>query len=153
MRKIYFIVEEGEINIKTGLTEEQQELVKHRGRRWISNSPNKFSYNDRKLISIPIEIENVGMGGAAVNLRVGLNRTENEAKFITPMSLNPHRTLYLFIYAENPNNLNVGEYELAFYYNDILGNSYKQIFSINITEENGKIYLQLDFDSQQERIL
>ncbi len=151
LREIYFIVEEGKINIKTGLTEEQQELVKHRGRRWISNFPNRFSYKDRKLISTAMEIENVGPG-AAVNLRIGLNHKGNEAKFIPPRSLNSKKTLYLFIYAENPNNLNVGEYELAFYYNDILGNSYKQIFRIDIIEENENICLQLDLDSQQERI-
>lgn len=39
---------------------------------------------------------------------------------------------------------------MAFYYNDILRNSYKQIFSINIIEENENICLQLNFDSQKE---
>ena len=46
----------------------------------------------------PIEIEKVGIGGC--KFKSDLNCTENEAQFIAPMSLNPHKILYLFIYCK-----------------------------------------------------
>ncbi len=104
--EIYFVIEGGEVFVKTNLTKEQRDLLKQGGCRWISDSPNQFSFVDMDLVSIPLELYNVG-NGAAINLRIGLNPIATEHKYITPLMLKVGDMLYIHIYSENQNENNI----------------------------------------------
>lgn len=129
----YCILENGEITYKTGLTKDQQGLLDNGGMRWVSNA------NGRSLcavdnICVPFEIENVG-NGTAIRMRYGINRkNEKEKKYLPTISLKPSNPMMLHIFSEDcsKDSLNLGEYVLSFYYEDIYSNRYEQHFDITI---------------------
>lgn len=88
------------------------------------------------LVSVPLEVENVG-NGTAINLRIGLNKATNiKPVYITTINLKQNMTIYIHIFSENPTDNDLAEYNLEFYYNDIYKRKYAQkyIFSIKKTK-------------------
>lgn len=152
LNKIYYILEDGKISVKTSLTERQQKMISQYGYNWENDVPGKFSLKSVNLVSIPLELDNVG-NGPAINLRIGINKTDNvEPKYIIPVNLKVNQTLYLHIYAENETKDNIGNYLLEVYYCDIYQKQYRQVFKFSILEMNNKIYGEFNYDSKQEAV-
>lgn len=153
LKEIYFILENGEINIKSSLSKEQKQLLIQGGLKYVTTSSNSYSLCDVNLISVPLELENVG-NGAAINLRIGLNKCTNKTPvYITPMNLKQNILIYLHIFAENPTAKDFGDYDLEFHYNDIYKRHYVQKYRFTIKEDGKKILAKLDFGSHQDIIL
>lgn len=131
--KVYYVIENGIPTKKSNLTDEQREKVITGGGKIITNSPNAYTLQPIDYINLPCVLCNAG-NGAAINLRVGLNRKGNSKnEYLPPRPLNINQTFMLIIYAEGHNAENAGEYHLACYYEDILGNKYRQVFQVNIS--------------------
>ena len=76
LKEIYFIVENGNIDIKSSLSKDQQQTLIQGRFKYVATQTNSFSLCDVNLVSVPLEVENVG-NGAAINLRIGLNKATN----------------------------------------------------------------------------
>lgn len=152
LEKGFIIIQNEQIEYKRKLTERQEELVKNGGLEEINRDGIKSLY-DRKILSIPIELENVG-NGVALHFRVGLYKSkEEEPKFILPVDLKVGEKMYIHIFSENYNN-SIGEYTLGVYYEDILNNSYSQLFKFLIgkDETTGKLFSSLDLSGKQLKV-
>ena len=93
-------------------------------------------------VCIPFEIENIG-NGAAIRMRYGVNRkgtTEPDRKYLKPLSLKTNTPMLFHIFSENcsEGSVNLGEYVLSFYYEDIYSNKYEQHFDITIEYDQEK---------------
>lgn len=152
LREIYFIIKNGTVVIKNSLSKEQKQTLLQGGLKYIASEPNTFSLCDVNLISVPLEVENVG-NGAAINLRIGLNKMANSTPvYITPINLKQNTIIYLHIFSESTTTNDLGDYKLEFYYDDIFKQQYVQAYTFSIKEENKKMFAELDFDSQQKSI-
>lgn len=152
LKEIYFIIGNGNIDTKSSLSKDQQQTLIQGGFKYVSTQTNKFSFCDVNLVSVPLEVENVG-NGAAINLRIGLNKVANSKPvYITPINLKQNMLIYIHIFSENPTDNDLGEYNLEFYYNDIYKQRYVQKYVFSIKKEDNKIFAELNFDSEQEII-
>ena len=149
--KVFFVISSAGITAQKNLTEEQRKLLEHRGFRDIKDAMGTIGIHD-DLISIPCEVENVGIG-AAINIRVGFNRANGEKRYIRPIALKMGQTLYLHIFSINPPENMLGEYELEFQYEDIIGTKYLQKYPISFVRgKNNYINHTINLNStQQER--
>lgn len=141
LQDYYCILENGNIVYKTELTREQQKLVKNGGVKWVQ-SANGVDCIYTNCLCIPIEIENIG-NGAAIRMRCGINKKnilEKDRRYFPPLSLKTETPIMLHIFSEDcgEKSINLGEYVLEFYYDDIFSNRYKQEFNINITYDKEK---------------
>ena len=157
LQDYYCILENGNIIYKTGLTKEQQKLLKDGGTKWVQ-SANGASCVFVDYICIPIEIENIG-NGAAIRMRCGINKKsipEKDRQYLSPMSLKTETPIMLHVFSEDcgEKSANLGEYVLAFYYDDIFSNRYKQEFNINIiyNKEKHAPEVNIDMSHRQEMI-
>ena len=157
LQDYYCILENGNIIYKTELTKEQQKLLKDGGAKWIQ-SANGASCVLVDYICMPIEIENIG-NGAAIRMRYGINKKnipEKDRKYLSPMSLKTETPIMLHVFSEDcgEKSANLGEYVLAFYYDDIFSNRYKQEFNINIiyNKEKHAPEVNIDMSHRQEMI-
>ena len=153
LKEIYFILENGKINIRSSLSKEQKQFLIQGGLKYVSNASNSYSLCDTNFVSVPLELENVG-NGAAINLRIGLNKcTDKEPVYITPINLKQNALIYVHIFSESPAEKDFGDYNLEFHYNDIYKRHYVQKYGFTIKTEDNKIMAELDFGSQQDIIL
>lgn len=137
----YCILENGEIEYRTGLTKSQQKLLNDGGFRMVS-CEGRICAQVVDEVCIPFEIENIG-NGAAIRMRYGVNRkgtTEPDRKYLKPLSLKTNTPLMFHIFSENcsEGSVNLGEYVLSFYYEDIYSNKYEQHFDITIEYDQEK---------------
>ena len=147
--KAFFVISAKGITVQQNLTEEQRESLEHRGFRDIKDAMWTIGVHD-DLISIPCEVENVG-SGAAINIRVGFNRTNGEKKYIRPIALKTGQTLYLHIFSVNPPENMLGEYELEFRYEDIIGTKYLQKYPVSFSRgKNNYIHQTINLNSIQQ---
>ena len=152
LKEIYFIVENGNIDVKSSLSKDQQQTLIQGGFKYVATQTNSFSLCDVNLVNVPLEVENVG-NGAAINLRIGLNKATNiKPVYITPINLKQNMTIYIHIFSENPTDNDLGEYNLEFYYNDIYKRKYAQKYIFSIKKDESKIFAELNFNSAQEII-
>lgn len=151
VEKIYYIIEKGKITAKTGLTQEQEEKLKQGGWRWETNDSGTTQLICVDLVTLPLELENVG-NGAANRFRIGLNAQTTEEKalqYTTPMPLKVGETLYIHIYCEDGTE-SKGGYILDLVYEDIYANKYRQRYGIAIDNPNGTIHAWIDLGGNQE---
>ena len=149
--KAFFVISADGITVQQNLTSKQRESLEHCGFRDIKDATGTTTVQDN-LISIPCEVENVG-SGAAINIRVGFNRTNDEKRYIRPIALKMGQTLYLHIFSVNPPEKMLGEYELEFQYEDIIGTKYLQKYPVSFARgKNNYIHQTINLNStQQER--
>lgn len=151
VEKIYYIIEKGKITAKTRLTKEQDEKLKQGGWRWESNDSGTTQLICVDLVTLPLELENVG-NGAANRFRIGLNLSTTEEKlwqYTTPMPLKVGETLYVHVYCEDGIE-SKGSYILDLVYEDIYGNKYRQRYGITIDNPNDTIHAWIDLGCNQE---
>lgn len=157
LQDYYCILENGNIIYKTGLTKEQQKLLKSGCTKWVQ-SANGVSCVFVDCICMPIEIENIG-NGAAIRMRCGINKKntpEKDRKYLPSISLKTETPIMLHIFSEDcgEKSINLGEYVLTFYYDDIFSNRYKQEFNINVIYNKEKCApeITIDMSHKQEMI-
>lgn len=151
LNKVFIIIEKDKINYKKDLTDRQEELVKCGGLEE-EHRDGITCLVDRKIISAPIELENVG-NGVALQFRVGLNKIDDkDPKFILPLDLKIGEKMCLHIFSEYSNDI-IGDYLLEVYYKDILNNSYCQKFKFKIEKDGSqnRAFSSLELCSKQER--
>lgn len=154
IEKIYYIIEKGKITAKIGLTKEQEEKIKQGGWRWETNDSGTTQLICIDLVTLPLELENVG-NGAANRFRIGLNAqtTEEQAwQYTTPMPLKVGETLYVHVYCEDGVE-SKGNYILDLVYEDIYSNKYRQRYGIIIDNPNDTIHAWIDLGCNQESML
>ncbi len=131
----YYILNEGVIEIKDGLTQKQKELLESGGFIWrTNNGVSMLTASDH--ICHPMEIENVG-NGAAISFRIGFNRkkdNEKDWKYTYGIPVKVGEKIMIHIFSEDcgKQSQNLGEYVLDFQYKDIYGNKYSQMHDIKI---------------------
>ena len=145
----YCILTKGKIEYRTSLTESQQEFRDNGGRKIVPFKDVKNFYTIYG-ICVPIEIENIG-NGTAIRLRYGINRkeiNEKERRYLPTLSLKPSAPMMLHIFSEDCSreSLNLGEYVLSFFYEDIYSNRYEQHFDITIEYNQEKQYPVFSMD-------
>lgn len=151
LEKVFIVIENKEIKYKKELTERQEKLIQNGGLEEV-HKHGVSSLIDRRIVSVPIELENVG-NGVALQFRVGLYKIEEEKPgFVFPFDFKVGEKLCLHIFAEN-NYDSIGEYMLEVNYMDILNNSYCQKFEFNIkkNEVENKVFSTLDLSGKQIR--
>lgn len=137
----YCILDKGKIQYKTCLTKSQQELLNKGVMNWVPRE-NGGTMQVTNEICIPFEIENIG-NGTAIRMRYGINRKETrdaDRKYLPVISLKQSTPMMLHIFSEDcsKNSLNLGQYVLLFYYEDIYSNRYEQHFDISIEYDEEK---------------
>lgn len=137
----YCILDKGKLEYKTCLTKSQQELLNNGGMKWVPRE-NGGTMQVTDEICIPFEIENIG-NGTAIRMRYGINRKETrdaDRKYLPVISLKQSTPMMLHIFSEDcsKNSLNLGQYVLSFYYEDIYSNRYEQYFDISIEYDKEK---------------
>ena len=76
----------------------QKQLLEHFCSMWVPNGPNGKAYIKKDMLSIPLDVENVG-NGTAVNFRVGLNKKTTESLYMLPQALKQGRSMYIHIFS------------------------------------------------------
>ena len=151
IENIFFIISEDKIEVKNKLDSQQQYLLEHLGK---VKAPiqNGFAYGIKDMVSIPLEVENVG-NGTAVGFRAGFNRVNDEKKYLLPQFLKQGQGIYIHIFSSTPYDKISGDYTLEFYYEDIYGTKYKQQYSVivGIDKERGA-YNSISLYGKQEMI-
>lgn len=153
LERIYFIISGEEIKASRKLSKEQQVLLENNGNYAKEIASDSYAIMHRKMISIPIILENVGKG-VAVDFRVGVhlgNTKYNDEglKYTGPKHLTVGKTFYVNIYFED-----ISEYIEKIYfilricYENIYTQAYIQEYPISI--ENG--ILQLDLGQIQRKV-
>ncbi len=137
----YCILYKGKIEYKTGLTRSQQSLLDN-GRMRLVSSENGARIQVGDEICLPFEIENVG-NGTAIRMRYGINHKETkeeDRKYLPTLALKPGMPMMFHIFSEDcsKESLNLGQYVLSFYYEDIYSNRYEQHFNIIIDYDEKK---------------
>ncbi len=127
------------------LSEEQIELLKHKGFGWEKANIGEV-LKQRKYVSLPIKIENVG-NGTAVNFRLGINRANDEKKYLSPIALNVGQIFELHVIIEDLPSEEI-HYVLSMIYHDIFDNHYKQEFKLILKEKE----VLLNHEAKQERV-
>lgn len=153
VEKIYYIIEKGKITPKTGLTKDQEEKLQQGGMRWEANDSGTISLVCADLVTLPLELENVG-NGAAIRFRIGLNKhntDENDWQYLTPRPLKIGESLYVHVYCEDGEE-SKGSYILDMVYEDIYGNKYRQRYGVVIDNPNGIIHAWIDLGCNQESV-
>lgn len=147
--RIFFVINDENIEVKESLTQQQDNLLKKGGFSW-KQTAEGFALVNASFISCPIEIENVG-NGAAINFRVGFNRVNQKRLYVTPLQLKQNETLYIHIFSDSVTNNTLGDYELEFFYEDIYGTKYTQKYKLSVAKEKetGRTYNSIDFSGRQ----
>lgn len=138
----YCILDQGNIIYRTGLTKSQQEILDNGGMKWVTSNNGTSLQVVANEICVPLEIENIG-NGTAIRMRYGVNhkRTNKEdRKYLPTLSLKTGVPMMLHIFSDDcsKDSLNLGEYVLSFYYEDIYSNRYEQHFDINVEYDEKK---------------
>lgn len=151
--RIYFVIRGDDITPKYKLSREEKVLLENNGNYNKEFAKGCSSILHKKLISIPIILENVG-NGAAIDFRLGLHLggTKYNGKGITytvPKHLTIGKTFYLNIYFEDISEYaEKKQFVLRICYENIYTQAYIQEYTIDI--ENG--VLQLDLGQKQKRV-
>lgn len=142
LHEIFFILDNSKPQIQLSLTKQQRYYIETGGIVWENNQR-----IDKELVSISLEIENVGTG-LANDLRIGFNNKYDNGqlvdealyRYVYPIPLKVGQKINILIYAENKDGSNKGDYSLDFVYFDIYGNGYRQRYEVNISKENPDSY-------------
>lgn len=130
LEKCYIVIENNEIDYIKELTERQEKMVANDGWEGIGTDGSTKAYK-KNMVSVPIELENVG-NGVALHFIVGLYKAkDNKPKFILPLDLKVGDKMYLHIFSEDYTTC-FGEYILEVHYQDILNNKYCQRFEYKL---------------------
>jgi len=152
VEKIYYIIEKGQVSVKNHLTPQQNENVEKGGWRWETDASGTMQLMCIELVTLPLELENVG-NGVANHFQIGLNSSTTDEKFwnyTTPMPLKVGETLNIHIYCEDGVQ-SKGSYVFDLIYEDIHGTKYRQQYGIAIDNPNDTIHSWIDFEGNQEQ--
>ena len=153
IKKIYYVIEKGQISVTSRLQQEQETTLKQGGWHWELNDSGSMQLVCVDLIALPFELENVG-NGAANRLRIGLNSQpvdEKKWKYTTAMPLKVGETLYIHVYCQDGAE-SKGSYIFDLVYEDIYANKYRQRYGIAIDNPNGIVHAWIDLGCNQESI-
>lgn len=130
LERCYIVIENNEIDYKKDLTERQETLVANDGWEGVCTDGVTRTFK-RNIVSVPIELENVG-NGVALHFVVGLYKVKDKKpKYILPFDLKVGDKMYLHIFSEEYTTC-FGEYLLEVHYQDILNNKYCQRFEYKL---------------------
>ena len=148
-RIVYFIIQGKDILAKRSLSNYQKILLENNGMTYVKGDQGEYIYKKKMVLSLPLELENVGKG-AAINIRIGFNHLEDmEKKFLKPENIKLGDSYYVNIFAEVLSEDAVGNYMLDIAYEDIYQNKYEQSYEI-IIEKTGDGYSSIiNFKSNQ----
>ena len=154
MNTLWIQIDNDDIKYLMNLSKEQEEQLKYDG--YYKNKDSKIGY--KIPLVIPFVLKNVGIG-AAIDVRIGLNRKKNHTNNATQsmqLSMSPNDEFELHIFAESPTKENDiwGEYELKIRYKNIFGDLYEQICSITLKfdEQKNRAGITLVLVGEQELI-
>jgi len=136
-REFCFTIKEDGVSWRHEFTPDQWEIIEHRGRISREETPGITFNSIAKHVYIPIKCINVGMG-AAVNLRIGLNRVGEHDCITKIITLVPPQDVVVRIFCEDFSASCLQGHELTFMYNDIHGTTYKQTIPIQILKDDTK---------------
>ena len=130
-----YILENGKIDIRDGLSDKQKDLLDNSGLRWLIND-GSAACEALNPMCHPMEMENVG-NGPAISFRIGFNRKntpEIEKMYAYPIPIKVGEKIMVHIFSEDcgKNSANLGDYILDMYYKDIYGNEYAQKHDVSI---------------------
>lgn len=150
--RIYFVIRGDDITPKYKLSREEKVLLENNGNYNQELAKGCCSIVHKKMISIPIILENVG-NGAAIDFRIGLHLggTKYNGKgipYTVPKHLTIGKTFYLNLYFEDISEYaEKKQFVLRICYENIYTQAYIQEYTIDI--ENG--VLQLDLGQKQKK--
>ena len=102
------------------------------------------------MIYAPIEMTNVGKG-AAVFVKVGLNRKASEHGYVMIPARNVNETFFVRVLAPGCGETEIGEYDLDVIYMDIYQNVYRQRYPFSIVKrEDQRIGCALSFNCTKQ---
>ena len=148
LRKIYIIITKSEIIYKKRLSKDQNELLLKNGCKTVKDG-NKVSLVQRDLVSMPMELENVG-NGPAIDVRISLYNDKEKIRAVSLDTLKNGDTIYLHIYSEEKAENILGKYTLEVIYKDILSNAYTQKYPVTIAKNNNRVESYIAFSAEQE---
>lgn len=151
--RIYFVIRGDDITPKYKLSKEEKVLLENNGNYNQELAKGCYSIVHKKMISIPIILENVG-NGAAIDFRIGLHLggTKYNGKgipYTVPKHLTIGKTFYLNLYFDDISEYaEKKQFVLRICYENIYTQAYIQEYTIDI--ENG--VLRLDLGQKQKRV-
>ena len=91
------------------------------------------SFVPNSVIYMPIEMKNVGKG-AAVGVRVGINKLEDSWTGVSSLTLGIGESFYLGVYIDTSRPGAFGEDEMRVAFSDCLGYQYMQTFQLRVVK-------------------
>ena len=152
---ICFVIEDDKINVQAGLSDPQKELLKGGGFKEVVNGP-IMSVVESDHICLPLEMKNSG-NGAATSVRIGFNRKNQAHKVYTagnPYGVGENVIIHIFSEDCSKGSKVLDDYVLEVFYEDILGNSYKQEHDISIyyDDEKQRPVITYSFAEKQQMV-
>lgn len=154
LKECFCIINNGKCTLFNGLTNDQIDRVINQGNPFKQKEPGKFVLEPSRVVYLPIELENVGIG-AAINFRLGIFPEGGSQKYIKPIPMKVGDKFYCGVYLDEDSDIDfcAGVYHISIYYQDVIGNGYKQDNQF-ILEKNsdGKYYARINCASVQDRV-
>lgn len=150
--KVYVVISKKGIEFKTGLTNQQQQLLAQSGFTW-KPVEKGIRLVATDYISLPFEVDNVG-NGSAIDLQLVVYREGSDVhKGANLYTLKPTDSVYFHIFSELEDDGLLGNYMLELRYYDILGTHYAQKYPLSVerqSEYNNRVSQTIDFTGAQE---
>jgi hypothetical protein len=155
LERVYIILSKDGIAFKDGLDDRQRQLLVQYGLRWEAmESGYRLMYKD--FVSLPFEVENVGMG-PALDLKIAFYKiTSSEHKGASVYTLKPNDKIYFHIFSELEDDALLGQYVIDLRYQDIQGTQFTQKYPTYFErkeELNNRVSQIVDFTGKQEILL
>jgi hypothetical protein len=152
LERVYIILSKDGIVFKDGLDDRQRQLLKQAGLRWEATEIG-YKLISSDFISLPFEVDNVGMG-PALDLKIAFYKnTSSEHKGVSVYTLKPSSKIYFHILSELEDDALLGHYVIDFRYRDIQGTHFTQKYPIYFerkAEYSNRVSQIVDFTGKQE---
>lgn len=147
-----FFVLDGNKKVRTTdlLHEDEAQKWKRTEVQWIRAAKDGQMYlRYSEYVSMPFTIENIG-NGPAKKLRMSCYSNPKKPFFSPEIILKPNQLFYIHIFSDKNFETIKGRYFFELYYEDIIGDRYRQCFPIEIVKENGKQYERINTEGTQQ---
>lgn len=149
LERVYIIIEKTGIQFKDRLSSAQDQLLKHGGIEWIYQGENCYSCKPHSVVSIPIEVENVG-NGAATNVMIGFYKKGEKRKGVNLYTIKKESSFYFHVFCDDANSVIGNNYVIELLYGDIIGNYYSQKYPVTFMRKKDRFYTCIKLRGEQK---
>ena len=150
LERVYIIIEKTGIQFKDRLSSKQNQILQHGGIEWIYQGENCYSCKPHSVVSIPIEVENVG-NGAATNVVISFYKKGEKCKGVNLYTIKKDGSFYFHVFCDDTDIVIGNNYVIELLYGDIIGNSYSQKYPVTFMRKKDRFHTRIELRGEQNR--